>query len=152
MDVESEACLSTWMSRHLDVAALVVPDRLALGGLERDVLMLLDPPLNLSGVPSSAARARLSALRSEFARGPARRSPRRPQAAGRLTPSRPAVSRRGGGLTPNELAAELGLRDGKRVRGFLRANFPRAESDVRSRWGPLPLELEEAVRQRFGRH
>jgi hypothetical protein len=55
----------------------------------------------------------------------------------------------GDGLTPEELARELGLPNAKRVRSFLRDRYPRPASQLWSRWGPLPPEMERAVRDRF---
>jgi hypothetical protein len=144
-----EVQLTDWMYRHLAVAVVPTPDRLRLGQLELEVLARLDPPLNLSHMTTSAIRQRLSSLRSTRSEvtvpsqghgGPTRR------------PSTVRCDRRlvAGGLTPEELAADLGLRDAKRVRAFLRANFPRPDELLWSRWGPLDPEAEAAVRRRFG--
>jgi hypothetical protein len=62
--------LSAWMREHLSVAVYPYPNRDALADLEDRVLEVLDPPLNLEGMPPSTLRARLSALRSRLGRGP----------------------------------------------------------------------------------
>ena len=41
------------MGVHLEVAVLPLDDRDLLGHLERRVLLKLDPPLNLDGMPQS---------------------------------------------------------------------------------------------------
>jgi hypothetical protein len=68
---ESNRRLSEWIGDHLSVVAWPFHDRDALAELEHQVLTTLDPPLNLDGMPPSPVRARLSALRSEIARGDA---------------------------------------------------------------------------------
>lgn len=55
--------VSDWMRAHLSVVVFPYNDRLSLGALENEVTSLLDPPLNLQGVPSNALRKRLSELR-----------------------------------------------------------------------------------------
>ena len=63
---EDDPQLSAWISTHLRVNAVPVPDADGLAETETAVLGALDPPLNLRGRPSSAIRARLAELR----RGP----------------------------------------------------------------------------------
>lgn len=77
---DSERQLSLWMQTHLGVAVHPYPDRDALGDLERRVLAVLDPPLNLEGMPRTVLRERLSTLRRLLidAHAPARRSGTRP--------------------------------------------------------------------------
>ena len=70
MDSASELLLTTWIAKHLAIAAVPLSDRLALLAQETDVLRLLDPPLNIQGMPPSEHRTRLSALRSSFGRLP----------------------------------------------------------------------------------
>jgi hypothetical protein len=112
------------------------------------VLDRLDPPLNIAKRPPSPVRARLTDLRRPFSKR-GNRVPM-PAAEPRVPTSAPPVRRADAGLTPEELARELGLPDAKRVRGFLRARFPRPASELWSRWGPLPPDMERAVRDRFG--
>jgi hypothetical protein len=64
----SEQMLSDWIDRHLSVAVHPFPDADTLADLERLVLAQLDPPLNLDGMPPTAARARLAKLRSSLLR------------------------------------------------------------------------------------
>ena len=73
---DSERQLSSWMQTHLRVAVHPYPNRNVLGDLERRVLAVLDPPLNLEGMPRTALRERLSALRRRLieANPPPRRS------------------------------------------------------------------------------
>lgn len=68
LDRPSNAVVSQWIAEHLKVGIDAVDDRDALGRVEQAVLDQLDPPLNLDHCPSSAARARLTALRSRLAR------------------------------------------------------------------------------------
>ena len=58
-----ESALTDWMLAHLRVLAAPYEDADTLGGLESDVLRLLDPPLNLQGMPASSVRRRLTELR-----------------------------------------------------------------------------------------
>ena len=51
-------------------------------------------------------------------------------------------------VRPNELAKELGLKDGKRVRAFLRTNFTRPDEAKNSNW-ELTQEQIDAVREKF---
>jgi len=51
-------------------------------------------------------------------------------------------------IRPNELAKELGLKDGKRVRAFLRQNFTRPDEAKNSNW-ELTQEQIDAVREKF---
>lgn len=60
---ENDPRLSAWISDHLQVIALPMPDADSLGQIEVAVLDALDPPLNLHGRPSTAIRARLARLR-----------------------------------------------------------------------------------------
>lgn len=65
----SEEALTTWMMRHLQIAAFGYDDVDALDELEQAVLDALDPPLNLKHRPASAVRERLRLLRSALATG-----------------------------------------------------------------------------------
>jgi hypothetical protein len=58
-----EQALTHWMMAHLRVLAAPYEDADTLGRLESDVLRLLDPPLNLQGMPASPVRRRLTDLR-----------------------------------------------------------------------------------------
>jgi hypothetical protein len=58
-----EAALTSWMHDHLRVIAVPFEDADSLEQLESAVLERLDPPLNLQGMPASAARASLKELR-----------------------------------------------------------------------------------------
>lgn len=51
------------------------------------------------------------------------------------------------GIRPNDLAKELGV-DGKRVRAFLRGQFPRQEEARNTNWA-LTKAQEKAVREKF---
>jgi len=64
----SEAALSAWMKRHLAVAVHPVADAGILESLERRLLIRLDPPLDLLGMPPSPVRARLTELRRLISR------------------------------------------------------------------------------------
>jgi GIY-YIG catalytic domain-containing protein len=151
MSADGEARLTAWMRAHLEVSILAYADRVALDLFETEVLGLLDPPLNLAKCPPSAARARLTVLRRAFTAP--RRSARSPATRSVAEPRRVAAKAfpRVSGLTPEELAGELGLSNAKSVRAFLRGEFPRPEADLWSRWPPLTPEMERAVRERFGR-
>ena len=65
---ESEQRLSQWMRARLEVAVHPFRDRDALAHLEDEVLVALNPPLNLEGLPQTALRARVSELRSDLTR------------------------------------------------------------------------------------
>ncbi|WP_101947998.1 DUF6884 domain-containing protein [Mycobacterium sp. 3519A] len=58
-----EDALTQWMHAHLRLVIVPYDDRDVLGRLERDVLLELDPPLNLQGMPSTPVRLRLKELR-----------------------------------------------------------------------------------------
>ena len=60
---EDDPQLSAWISTHLRVNAVPVPDADRLAETETAVLGTLDPPLNLRGRPPSPIRARLAELR-----------------------------------------------------------------------------------------
>jgi hypothetical protein len=80
LDTEDDPKLSAWISTHLGVNAVPVPDPDRLAEVETAVLDLLDPPLNLRGRPPTAIRARLAELRRD----------RRADLAGRAEPVPPA--------------------------------------------------------------
>jgi hypothetical protein len=63
LDTEDDPKLSAWISTHLGISAVPVPDPDRLAEAETAVLDLLDPPLNLRGRPPTAIRARLAELR-----------------------------------------------------------------------------------------
>ena len=106
----------------------------------------LDPPLNIAKRPTTPVRSQLTILRRAFSRRAASES----TAERRPPPAAQSLQGTGVGLTPEELARELGLPNAKRVRGFLRDRYPRPASELWSRWGPLTPEMERAVRDRFG--
>lgn len=60
---EDDPQLSIWISTHLRVAAVPVPDADRLGEIETAVLDALDPPLNLRGRPPTPIRTQLTGLR-----------------------------------------------------------------------------------------
>jgi hypothetical protein len=68
LERDSERSLSGWMRQHLDVAVHPFPERDALASLEKEVLAVLDPPLNLDGMALTPVRARLRELRGELGR------------------------------------------------------------------------------------
>ena len=51
-------------------------------------------------------------------------------------------------IRPEMLASELGMSNAKQIRAFLRATFPRDDSEKRSSW-ILTEKQAEAVRARF---
>lgn len=61
-----EAELSRWMHAHLKVVAIPVADGDTLDQLETELLVALDPPLNLAKVAKTPLRARISALRKQY--------------------------------------------------------------------------------------
>jgi hypothetical protein len=145
MTSNGEVRLSAWMHAHLKVSVVGFQDRLELHAFETSVLELLDPPLNLAKRPRTAIRRRMTELRRAFTSGPTGRIEAKMTA---IQPSRP--TREGQGLTPEELARDLGLRNAKSVRAFLRRRFPRPPGQLWSRWDPLSAEMEESVRSQFG--
>jgi hypothetical protein len=64
----SEQALTAWMREHLSVAVHAHDDRDTLEGLARQLLVLLDPPLNLRHTEPTSLRARLTELRRRISR------------------------------------------------------------------------------------
>jgi hypothetical protein len=67
LDSESEDMLSSWIRAHLELAVHPFKDRYALRDLEDQVLLELDPPLNLEGRKVTPLRTTLSLLRARLA-------------------------------------------------------------------------------------
>ncbi len=65
IEQDSQLRLRAWMFENLAVFVAAAPDPTRLATLEKQVLDLLDPPLNLMGMPSTPLRQRLRELRSE---------------------------------------------------------------------------------------
>lgn len=63
-----EARLSRWLEAHAQVIAVPSPNPDTLGRVEAQVLGVLDPPLNLRGMPTSELRAAVRRLRSAITR------------------------------------------------------------------------------------
>jgi hypothetical protein len=63
------------MREHLEVAVHPFAEADALGDLEHRVLAVLDPPLNLDGMPPTTLRAGLARLRREVTLGDVLLSP-----------------------------------------------------------------------------
>ncbi|MBO1031252.1 hypothetical protein IPV09_07865 [Tessaracoccus sp. SD287] len=61
----SEGDLSQWMHEHLRLIAVPVADSVTLRDVQGAVVQKLDPPLNLRGVTTTAARQRLAELRKK---------------------------------------------------------------------------------------
>src|SRR4051812_24613325 len=70
MERNSELELSGWMRQHLEIAIYPFGHRDVLANLEHEVLTVLDPPLNLDGMPPTPMRVRIRALRAELGRRP----------------------------------------------------------------------------------
>jgi hypothetical protein len=68
LERDSERRLSAWMRERLEVAVYPFSERDPLTSLEREVLAVLDPPLNLEGMTASPVRKRIRALRAELGR------------------------------------------------------------------------------------
>jgi hypothetical protein len=66
----TETEISQWMSDYLRAAPWPCADGGSLLGVERSVLSMIDPPLNLSEVPPTPLRTDLTRLRSIFGRNP----------------------------------------------------------------------------------
>jgi hypothetical protein len=71
LNADSERRLSDWMRSHLDVAVHAFAGADALADLEHRVLAVLDPPLNLDGMPRTPLRDNLSLLRAKVSHGDA---------------------------------------------------------------------------------
>jgi hypothetical protein len=145
MSRDGEGRLTNWMRQHLMVSVIAYPDRGGLDAFETLVLKRLDPPLNLAKRPATEVRRQLTTLRRPFSR----RAVGTASVERSRQPSAPSGSGTVPGLTPEGLARTLGLPNAKRIRGFLRARFPRPTSESGSRWGSLTPEMERAVRDRF---
>ena len=63
LTLESEAIVTKWICEHLRVNVVPVEDPDQLGKIEESVLIRLDPPLNIEGLPSNPVRQRLQSLR-----------------------------------------------------------------------------------------
>lgn len=63
-----EPGLTAWMHEHLRLVAVPVHDPDTLGDVETQVLLQLDPPLNLDKVARNPLRIELSALRKKYGR------------------------------------------------------------------------------------
>lgn len=61
-----EIGLTVWMHAHLRIVAVSVNYADSLGDLETEVLLALDPPLNLSKLVKTPLRSRLSELRGSY--------------------------------------------------------------------------------------
>lgn len=64
-----EELVTRWMYAHLRIVTVPVPDADGLGALESQVLVELDPPLNLAGMSTTPLRMRLTALRKKWGSG-----------------------------------------------------------------------------------
>lgn len=64
----TDAQVTEWIKEHLSVLVVPVDDRLMVNELEGLALRRYDPPLNLQGMPPTAGRRRLSALRATLGR------------------------------------------------------------------------------------
>jgi hypothetical protein len=69
LESTSEESLRAWMLQHLEVAVHPFAERDVLGDLEGRVLGLLDPPLNLDGMPDTPGRIDLRRLRQALRQG-----------------------------------------------------------------------------------
>lgn len=67
-DEIEEILLTEWMHDHLRLIAVTVDDADTLGHVETQVLLHLDPPLNLDKVARNPLRHQLSALRKKYGR------------------------------------------------------------------------------------
>lgn len=70
LDPASNEALTLWMRDHLSLATVACPDRAKLSELEDAVLLELDPPLNLMGMPNTTLRTDLKARRSRLNKAP----------------------------------------------------------------------------------
>lgn len=59
--------VTDWIGRHLSVAIYPYDDRESLGDLEKQVLGILDPPLNIEGMAKTQVRRKVSELRRKVA-------------------------------------------------------------------------------------
>jgi len=66
LDASSNQELSRWIRRHLSLACVAWRERATLSGLEHAVLERIDPPLNLTGMTTTALRRRLRDLRRDL--------------------------------------------------------------------------------------
>lgn len=58
--------VSQWMRNHLSIVVCPFDDRDILRAIEDEVVRILDPPLNLDGMPRDTTRQRLSQLRRQL--------------------------------------------------------------------------------------
>lgn len=74
LDPPSQDRLTAWMANHLRLAVHPVENRQILGDLESRLLAVLDPPMNIKGMPTSLVRSALGIrrrlLRQRLADGP----------------------------------------------------------------------------------
>jgi hypothetical protein len=107
---DGEARVSAWMTSHLEVAVVAVPDRGRLLLLEAELLLGLDPPLNLQGMRPTPVRTAVARLRRAL--GEVRLPvPIQPSEAGVLSrPPAPATGRHG-----PDMAAFLASLEGQTI-------------------------------------
>jgi hypothetical protein len=115
--------LSSWIRAHLELAVHPFKDRYALRDLEDQVLLELDPPLNLEGMKVTPLRATLSLLRASLSEDPS--------GAIEKTPAPPSVAtaRRTDPATRSPMHVNTLIQEELRRRGL--AEVPAAEA---ARW------------------
>lgn len=67
LTASSNTALTAWIGAHLELVVAPHDDRARLAALEHAVLLALDPPLNLMGMPRTPTRSALKALRAQLA-------------------------------------------------------------------------------------
>lgn len=150
---DGDARLTEWMHQHLSLAVWEQPTGLTqtLRTVEGEVIRLWLPPLNIQGNPRPLPRLRqarqLMALEAADSRMPPVPEPATPATLPSPVDRVAAPTRRSGGLTPVELARELG-RSPKTVRQALRDKYGRLPFDG-DRWGALTPAQEDYLRARF---
>lgn len=68
LEASSNQAVSQWIAQHMRVAIAPFPDRDQLSAIERGVVSMIDPPLNLAHCVPTDGRLTLSALRQAIRR------------------------------------------------------------------------------------
>lgn len=153
LNPDGDARLTTWMHQHLFLAVWERHTGLTqpLAEIEGEVIKTWMPPLNIQGNPRPLPRLRqarqVMALEAAGSPVPAAPEPATPATLHASVDRVAAPTRRSGGLTPVELARELG-KSPKTVRQALRDKYGRLPFDG-DRWGGLSPAQEDYLRARF---
>lgn len=145
-----DARLTAWMHERLTLAVWERPATLVtpLTAVEVSIIRLWTPPLNIKDNPRPLARLRQARQAMAKEASIAATSGTYEAPAVETTPvERQPIHAAASGLTPSELARELG-KSPKTVRQALRDRYGKLPF-IGDRWGALTAEQEQYIRSRF---